>query len=404
MKPPKPPQGWQEVELGEACELITDYVANGSFATLKKNVQYNYNEDYAILLRLADYSNKFKGNFVYIDKKAYEFLSKSKVYPGDIILSNVGSVGSVFIAPDLNKPMSIAPNAVLIRSKSLNKFLYYLFRSKSGQDLIKTITSKTTQPKFNKTHLRGLKIPLPPLPVQKSIVSILEKAEALKKKREEADKLTKEYLQSVFAEMFGNLIKNDKKFSIRKLNEVCDVRDGTHASPKYADEGYPLITSKNISNGLIDFSQVNLISKEDFDEVNKRSKVDSGDIIMPMIGTIGNPIIIPKNIRDFAIKNVALIKFTKTDISNNYIKFILDSYYFDYITSGDNRGGTQKFIALGDIRNIPIPLPPLPLQQKFASIVEKVERLKERQKESRDKIDEMFNSLMSKAFKGELLT
>src|SRR5262249_7974376 len=75
------------------------------------------------------------------------------------------------------------------------------------------------------------------------------------------------------------------------LGEVCDVRDGTHDSPKYVREGYPLITSKNLKNGFIDFTSVNLISREDLDAINKRSKVDAGDILMPMIGTIGNPVI-----------------------------------------------------------------------------------------------------------------
>jgi type I restriction enzyme S subunit len=123
---------------------------------------------------------------------------------------------------------------------------------------------------------------------------------------------------------------------------------------------------------------------------------------MPMIGTIGNPVIVPKDLQEFAIKNVALIKFTKTDVLNIFIQFLLNGEYFDAITKGNNRGGTQKFIALGDIRKIPVPLPALPLQQKFASIVEKVEKLKEKQKESKEKINEMFDALMQKAFRGEL--
>jgi len=119
-----------------------------------------------------------------------------------------------------------------------------------------------------------------------------------------------------------------------------------------------------------------------------------------MIGTIGHPVIIPNNIQEFAIKNVALIKFKNSTVLNIYIKFILDSPYFDQVTLKNNRGGTQKFIALGDIRNIPIPLPPLPLQQKFAKIVEQVEKMKENVKKTKQNSDELFNSLMQKAFRG----
>ena len=72
-------------------------------------------------------------------------------------------------------------------------------------------------------------------------------------------------------------------------SEVLDIRDGTHDSPKYIEEGYPLVTSKNVVDGRVDLSNTKLISKEDLDNINKRSKVDLGDILMPMIGTIGRP-------------------------------------------------------------------------------------------------------------------
>lgn len=96
----------------------------------------------------------------------------------------------------------------------------------------------------------------------------------------------------------------------KKLGEVSDVRDGTHDSPKYHKNGYPFITSKNLrSDGTIDLENVSLISAEDFKKVNKRSKVDQGDILFGMIGTIGNPAIVKDC--NFAIKNVALINFEK---------------------------------------------------------------------------------------------
>lgn len=93
------------------------------------------------------------------------------------------------------------------------------------------------------------------------------------------------------------------------MGQICDVRDGTHDSPKFVQDGFPLVTSKNIKNGTIILDDVNFISKEDYDKINQRSKVDKGDILMPMIGTIGNPAIVDVE-PTFAIKNVALIKFS----------------------------------------------------------------------------------------------
>ena len=106
-----------------------------------------------------------------------------------------------------------------------------------------------------------------------------------------------------------------------------------------------------------------------------RSKVDIGDILMPMIGTIGNPIIV-KTERAFSIKNLALIKFNNSQVINIFLKSLLLSDYFNSIITQKNKGGTQKFLSLGDIRNFLIPLPPIELQNKFAERTEKIEKLK----------------------------
>jgi type I restriction enzyme S subunit len=190
-------------------------------------------------------------------------------------------------------------------------------------------------------------------------------------------------------------------WEIPSLGSICDVRDGTHDSPKYVNEGRALLTSKNFKDGTIDYTGANLISESDFIQINKRSKVDKGDLVMPMIGTIGNPVLVEQE-PDFAIKNVALIKFRETSPDNRFIRALLCSHYFDHITAQANRGGTQKFVALKDLRGMPIPLPPLPLQQKFAAIVESVERQKAAQRAHLAELDALFAALQHRAFRGEL--
>lgn len=104
------------------------------------------------------------------------------------------------------------------------------------------------------------------------------------------------------------LIPHD--WEVKTLGEICDVRDGTHDSPRYVKSGYPLVTSKNLTNGVIDFANIQYISKVDYDKINERSKADIGDVLYAMIGTIGNPVLITKE-PNFAIKNVALFKDIK---------------------------------------------------------------------------------------------
>lgn len=171
------------------------------------------------------------------------------------------------------------------------------------------------------------------------------------------------------------MIDNTKGWSFVPLSSVCDVRDGTHDSPKSCKTGYPLLTSKNFTNGFVDFQNAYLISEADFLAINKRSRVDAGDIVMPMIGTIGNPVIVDTDV-PFAIKNVALIKFSPSSPSNIFIQKVLDSDYFKKIIGQRNRGNTQKFIALSDIRNLRIPVVPEILQNQFAAFVQQSDKSK----------------------------
>ena len=155
-----------------------------------------------------------------------------------------------------------------------------------------------------------------------------------------------------------------------RFSEVMDVRDGTHDSPKYIETGIPLVTSKNISGGGLDFSNVKYISREDADKINERSNVDTGDILFAMIGSIGNPVIVNKD-REFCVKNVALFKnYDKSKMCIEYVYWFL--YREQYIMKKVASGGVQSFISLRVFRNYLFPLPPLEEQKR---IVAKIEEL-----------------------------
>jgi type I restriction enzyme S subunit len=161
------------------------------------------------------------------------------------------------------------------------------------------------------------------------------------------------------------------KWSIEILGKISDVRDGTHESPKYVNIGFPLITSKNLNkNGKLDFKNVEYITQVDFDNINKRSKVDVGDIIFGMIGTIGNPVLLKRD--DFAIKNVALIKENGL-LKNEYLIHYLNSHIIEKQFKKENVGGTQKFISLGVIRNLEIILPSTLEQIKIANFLASID-------------------------------
>ena len=149
-----------------------------------------------------------------------------------------------------------------------------------------------------------------------------------------------------------------------RISEVIDVRDGTHDSPKYQDEGIPLVTSKNISGGKLSFDDVKLISAVDAQKINERSFVDDGDILFAMIGSIGNPVIVHKD-RDFCIKNVALFKnFAPIYISMDYFYWFL--MHEQFVLRKNAIGGLQPFVSLKVFRNHLMPLPPINEQIRIA--------------------------------------
>ena len=155
-----------------------------------------------------------------------------------------------------------------------------------------------------------------------------------------------------------------------RLNDVLDVRDGTHDTPKYVDSGYPLITSKNIYTGRLSFDDVKYISAEDHQKISERSKVDVGDILFAMIGSIGNPVIVDCD-TEFSIKNVALFKYHlagKPD--NRYLYYFLT--HAQENMKAISSGAVQSFVSLGFLRTYLFPLPPIAEQHR---IVAKIDQL-----------------------------
>lgn len=250
------PRGWRLSTIDEEKERLTDYVANGSFASLASNVHYKDTEDYAVLIRLVDFNNDFKGPFVYIDEHAYSFLSKSSLSGGEIIISNVGAnVGTVFKCPNLPYKMSLAPNAITIKLKGDNDFYYYWFKSKIGQANILALVTGSAQPKFNKTNFRSMYIPVPPLDVQRRIASILS---SLDRKIELNNKINadlEEMAQAIFKNWFvdfepfkdGKFVDSElgmipEGWKVGTLGELCNFKRGKNLLTKNAiDEGVPVV-------------------------------------------------------------------------------------------------------------------------------------------------------------------
>ncbi|HFR3168189.1 TPA: restriction endonuclease subunit S [Streptococcus suis] len=213
-------------------------------------------------------------------------------------------------------------------------------------------------------------------PNDEPVEILLEKIRAEKQKLFEEGKLKKKDLtEMVVIKGDDNSHYQDVPYDIPeswkwvRLNNILDVRDGTHNTPKYVNEGVPLLTSKNLVNGKIVKEPSKLISIEDSLEINKRSKVDKNDILLAMIGTVGNPVLVPELDYEFSVKNVAILKH----ITELNMKF---TYYFIQYHSIElkkiSSGAVQNFVSLKTLRQILFPLPPLAEQRRIVSKISKI--------------------------------
>ena len=201
------PEGWKLARMDYICSVITDFVASGSFESLRENVPYLDTPDYAMLVRTADLSGTARSDKrVYISEHSYIFLKNSNLFGEEIVLPNIGaSVGDVYMVPaGLYEKMSLGPNSIMLKTKYCDRYYYYYYYGEPGKRSVINMCQSTAQPKFNKTELRSLRVLLPPLEEQRAIASYLDGRCAeidslISLKQQKIEKL-KEYKKSLIFE------------------------------------------------------------------------------------------------------------------------------------------------------------------------------------------------------------
>jgi len=380
---------WPSVRLQEVASIDRIGVKPSDIEDDTHYVGLEHIESGGRLLDVATVTNGDLASTKFRFTKNHLLYGKLRPYLTKIAMPHFDGICSTDILP-------ILPGKTLDRS-----YITHFLRQPSMVNLATSRSTGASLPRLSPKALADFRIPLPPLAEQKRIAAILDQADHLRRLRQRAIDRLNDLGQSVFYEMFGDPSKNEKGFEITRLGEVCDVRDGTHDSPKYVEEGYPLLTSKNFSSGRLKYDGAKFISRADFDMINKRSKVDVGDIVMPMIGTIGSPVIIQEE-PEFAIKNVALIKFKGIKIKAEYVRTLLSGEFLTRTIAKTSRGGTQKFISLGNLRALEFPLPPEDLQEDFCRRLTKAQSLSLVHDSSFSHFETLFFSLQQRAFRGEL--
>ena len=174
---------WNIEPFGNYIETLTDYHANGSYESLREIVNLKKENDYALMVRTTDLqNNNFEKDCNYIDERAYNFLGKSKVFGGEIIINKIGSAGKVYLMPFLNRPVSLGMNAFLLRfdRRMNNSYTYFLLTSSFGESEIQKNVKGAVTKTITKDAIRKIKIPIPPIELQTQFSQIVEKTEDLK--------------------------------------------------------------------------------------------------------------------------------------------------------------------------------------------------------------------------------
>ncbi len=403
------PEGWESCTLLSAVGGDEQLIVSGPFGS---NLKVEHYCDQGVpIVRLQNIGN---GEFLnkdikYISQEKAKELQYHSFQSGDLILTKLGEpIGKTCLIPDYLGNGIVVSDVVRIRngnSDLSSKYLMYLLNSTIVSNQLNNRVFGTTRQRVNLDDVRELKIPLPPLPVQRRIVEILEQADALRHLRTEADAETQKLLQSVFYEMFGDPVRNEKGWELVKLKEICEeVTVGIVVKPAsyYVKDGVPAFRSLNIKEDALNLDNLVHISPDDNNTVLSKSKLKTGDILVVRTGNPGTSCVVPVDFNGANCIDLIIIRPNRDRINSQYLSKFLNSEYGKAQSLASNTGLAQQHLNVRNIREMIIPLPPLHLQQQFSYIKENIERNRDVQAKSKQEIERLFEGLMTVAFTGEL--
>ncbi|WP_417591082.1 restriction endonuclease subunit S [Owenweeksia hongkongensis] len=388
----------------------------GDVATFRNGLNFNKSSDgqKIKIIGVSDFKNRLTPNYeelevIQIDGKLG---NEDYLHFGDIVfVRSNGNKALVARSLFIDKDEELSFSGFCIKARIvdetllLRKYFSYFTKTSQFRYAISKGTIGTNINNLNQGILSDLKVPAPDIATQQVIVSFLSdldskielnnrinaELEAMAKtiydywfvqfdfpiSKELATQMGKPELEGrPYKSSGGKMVYNKELkrevtegWEVKKITDFIEVRDGTHDSPKRSTTGKFLITSKHLTKSGVDFSTAYLISNEDYIAVNKRSKVDQGDILISMIGTIGNIYYVQDSEIDFAIKNMGLFKTSQNKDLADYIYSYVESAHGQQYFLSSISGSIQNYLTLGVLRNTPLLIPSQDHLDKFNSIV-----------------------------------
>lgn len=382
-------KGWEYKKLGEVCEVVTG-------TTPKTNIPEYWGKGHYWVTPA-----ELNDTTVYIDKTERqitdEALSKTKLRllpVGTVLLSSRAPIGKVAIA-NAEMYCNQGFKNCICSEAIYNKYLFYFLRLK--KDYLNGLGRGATFKEISKSIVESIKIPLPPKSTQLAIVSELDKINELIRLKKEQLKDFDNLAQSLFYEMFGDPVENEKGWKVKKLGDICaDITDGDHMPPPKSEFGIPFITISDIDKDTrcLNFENTFYVPEDYYNNLKENRKPQKGDLLYTVTGSYGIPVIVKTDKKFCFQRHIALLRPNKEILSTIFLCYWVLSDGVKFMADKVATGIAQKTVGLNSIRKFSCILPPLSLQRLFAQRIEQIEREKSEVQKSIQDLETLLASRM----------
>ena len=392
------------MKLGKLCILFTD----GDWIESKDQSDSG--------IRLIQTGNIGNGEFLYKNDKAkyisvdtFKRLNCKEVFPNDILVSRLPEpVGRGCIIPDIGEKMITAVDCTICRiNENLvdRKYFCYFLESNAYKTQLEQHVTGTTRKRISRKNLSSVEIDIPEQAKQKEVVYKLDRLKKIIQNYNRELDLLDELVRARFVEMFGDPVINSCQFPVQPMTDICDIIDGDRGknypkSEEILDDGYCLfLNAKNVTQKGFDFENCNFITREK-DDALRNGKLSRGDVVLTTRGTVGNLAYYSKNVpyENIRINSGMVILRMNRSILNEIYFIELFKMKLSDIKEKIASGSAQPQLPISTMNKIILMIPPLELQNQFASFVQEIDKSRSRIQKSLEASQELFDSLMQEYF------
>ena len=386
--------------LKEVCAIKNGYAFKSS----------EFKDSGTPLIRISNFNNGpvyFDDKTVYIGNENLESKSAFKVEKGDVLIALSGATTGKYGLYTHDKPSLLNQRIGLLKSglsKDLDHKYFYFYLSELRSKILMKAAG-AAQPNISTKEISEFKIPLPPLDQQKKIAAILDAADAYRQKTKALIEKYDELTQSLFLDMFGDPVTNPRGWDKVLFSEIATFHNGDRgknypSQSAFIKMGIPFINAGNLSNYAIDNQGLNFISNERFDLLSS-GKIKREDILFCLRGSLGKFAVNRTHDIGAIASSLVLIRINN-HVTLDYITGLLKTNYIAGLIKKSDNGSSQPNLSAKSVKQFIVPLPSLELQNQFSERVQAIEEQKAQAQASLAQAEDLFNSLLQRAFKGEL--